>query len=62
MPIKDPVERAIWQAEYYQRNKKQLGEKQKKRYWKKKCRDLNFAAELHLLDMTVKEWRKKNGE
>ena len=61
MPRKDPVDRAEYQAEYYQKHKKELGEKQKVRYWKKKCRDLNFAAELHLLDQTVKEWRKKNG-
>ena len=62
MPRKDPVKRAEWQAVYYQRNKVQLGEKQKKRYWRKKMADANFAAELHCLDITVKEWRKKNGD
>ena len=61
MPIKDPVKRAKWQAAYYQRNKVQLGEKQKKRYWKKKCADANFAAELHLKDITIKDWWDENG-
>jgi DNA-binding transcriptional regulator YiaG len=60
IPYKDPIKRAEYQANWYQAHKKERSEYMKKRYWRLKMADANFAAELHLLDQTVKEWKKKN--